>query len=203
TTNYINQNDGIIAFKNNSIINTQINSNKLFFIEPEPKKVTTLIHSNNYLNLINEYGFTSLVNCMTRTKEIGGSCLDHILIKSNTLTNSSTETTHQNPKIVKLVDYLKLSMHDSNVNCGANKFIEILKHEENNCSLEKKISSKTKNIKPWAIILSIRRRDKLHLTLKKHPLNEKLKEYYLKYRNTLTNIIKKAKTKYYKSELEK
>jgi len=41
------------------------------------------------------------------------------------------------------------------------------------------------------------------LTLKKYPLNKKLKQYYLKYSNTLTNIIKDEKTKYYKSEPEK
>jgi len=53
------------------------------------------------------------------------------------------------------------------------------------------------------IIISIRRIDKLHLTLKKHSLNEKRKQYYLKYRNMLTNTIKEVKTKFYKSELEK
>jgi len=37
-------------------------------------------------------------------------------------------------------------VNDSNVNSATNKFIEILKHEENNCSLEKKISSKTKKL---------------------------------------------------------
>jgi len=37
--------------------------------------------SNNYLNLINEYGFISLVNCITRTKEIGGSCLESCTFK--------------------------------------------------------------------------------------------------------------------------
>ena len=31
--------------------------------------------SNNYHNLLNEYGFISLVNCITRTKEMGGFCL--------------------------------------------------------------------------------------------------------------------------------
>jgi len=97
-------------------------------------------------------------------------------------------------------------VNDSNVNSATNKFIEILKNEQNNCSLEKIISSKTKKIEHWAttaIIISIRHRDKLNLSFKKHPLNDKLKQYYLKYRNTLTNTIKEAKTKFYKSELEK
>jgi len=35
-------------------------------------------------------GFISIVNCITRTKEIGGSCLDHVLLKSNTLTYVKT-----------------------------------------------------------------------------------------------------------------
>jgi len=62
-------------------------------------------------------------------------------------------------------------VNESNLNFTANKFIEILKNEEKNCSLEIKISSKTKKIKPWAtteIIISIRHRDKLHLSIKKN-----------------------------------
>ena len=43
------------------------------------------LDSNNYFNLINEHGIISLVNCITRSKEFGGSCLHYVLLKSNTL----------------------------------------------------------------------------------------------------------------------
>jgi len=137
------------------------------------------------VQIINEYGSISLVNCITRTKEIGESCLDHVLLKSNTLTNVKTFVAHTsltdhysivisisnlvfnrnnkpNPKILKQVDYSKLSslsknhnlvVNDSNLNSAANKFIEILKNEEKNCSLEKKISSKTKKINTIHIVI--------------------------------------------------
>lgn len=34
--------------------------------------------SNNYLNSINQYAFISLINGITRAKEIRESCLDHV-----------------------------------------------------------------------------------------------------------------------------
>jgi len=61
-------------------------------------------------------------------------------------------------------------------------------------------------LKPWAtttIINSIRQRNRLHLHVKKHPLNLKLKDYYLKFRKKITKIIKNAKIFYYKAELLK
>lgn len=58
------------------------------------------------------------------------------------------------------------------------------------------VSSKTYKIKPWAttdIILLIRRRDHLHIQVQKHPDNTRLKQFYTKFRNKLTNLSEKLK----------
>jgi len=39
-------------------------------------------------------------------------------------------------------------------------------------------------------------------TIRKHPHNNQLKDYYLKYRNIITLLIKNAKKSYYKTELQ-
>ncbi|KAF0720008.1 B box-type domain-containing protein [Aphis craccivora] len=94
----------------------------------------------------------------------------------------------------------------TDVNKATQYFISTLNNLKNQASAEISISSKTKKLKPWAttaIINSIRRRDRLHLQVKKHPLNLNLKDYYVKFRNTITKIIKNAKILYYKAEFIK
>lgn len=83
---------------------------------------------------------------------------------------------------------------------------ETINNLKNNASTINQFSSKTKKLKPWsstAIINSIRHRDRLHLQVRTYSLNIKLKEFYLKFRNKLTNILKEAKIIYYKKELQK
>lgn len=67
-------------------------------------------------------------------------------------------------------------------------------------SLKKQVSSeisfnsKTKKIKPWAttaLINSISRRNHLHTQVRKHPLNLKLKDFYLKFKKQI-NIFNKS-----------
>lgn len=48
-----------------------------------------------------------------------------------------------------------------------------------------------KQLATTAIVNSIRQRDRLHLQVKKHPQNLKLKDDYVKFINKITNIIKK------------
>lgn len=71
-----------------------------------------------------------------------------------------------------------------------------------------KILSKTYTIKPWVttnIILSIRHRDHLHSQVWKHSENYTLKQFYNKFRNTLTTKLEKQNSPitYYKNELLK
>lgn len=47
------------------------------------------------------------------------------------------------------------------------------------------------------------KRDHLHSQVKKYPHNNQLKYYYLKYRNTITILIRNDKKSYYKTELQK
>jgi hypothetical protein len=72
---------------------------------------------------------------------------------------------------------------------------------EINC--KKKVFNK---IKPWMndfICFKIRKRDHIFHLIKRHPNNEKLKNYYKKYRNSLHENIKKLKNDYYKNKFEK
>lgn len=45
------------------------------------------LDSSNYFDLINEYGFISLINYITRRNERGESRLDHVFMKSKSLCN--------------------------------------------------------------------------------------------------------------------
>lgn len=50
---------------------------------------------------------------------------------------------------------------------------------------------------------TIRKRDRLHSQIRKHPHNNQLKNYYLKYRNMISLFIRDAKKSYFKTELQK
>lgn len=85
-------------------------------------------------------------------------------------------------------------------------FNEILNTIKLSASKEIPISSKTKKIKPWAtttLIISIRKRGCLHSQVRKYPHNNQLKDYYLKYRNMITLLIRKAKKSYCRIKLQK
>lgn len=69
----------------------------------------------------------------------------------------------------------------------------------------KKKSCKNKPIKEWMtpnLVLSIRNRDKLAKQVLKYPNNERLKQYYKRVKNNITNSIRNAKDNYYRSEIE-
>lgn len=65
--------------------------------------------------------------------------------------------------------------------------------------------AKYRKIKPWmtnGILNSIRHRDRISKEVLKDPFNLQLINYYKKYRNKLTNLIKTTKDIYYKSKLD-
>lgn len=79
----------------------------------------------------------------------------------------------------------------------------IIKHTN---KTTQKVSSKFKKIKPWitnGIVKSIRTRDKLASKLRKEPFNIILKNKFKKFRNILSNVIKRAKANYFSIKLEK
>lgn len=92
----------------------------------------------------------------------------------------------------------------NDVNLALHYLVETINKLKNNSTTEVTISSKTKKLKPWAttaIINSIRQRDRLHIQVRKFPLNLKFKSYYIRFRNKLTNVIKDANIAYYIQEL--
>ena len=74
---------------------------------------------------------------------------------------------------------------------------------------EKQISLNKKKhnfLKPWMnhhLFKLINKRRKLHIKCKKEPFNTPLHTFYHSFRNSVTNEIKTAKTKFYKKEFDK
>lgn len=80
------------------------------------------------------------------------------------------------------------------------KYIDESSHTTSN-----KIPCKLKKIKPWittGIIKSIRIRDKLAKQIKNDTGNTNLINYYKKYRNTLTSVIRNMKANYYRFKFQ-
>lgn len=50
------------------------------------------------------------------------------------------------------------------------------------------------------LLNSVRRKNYLSLKVKKHPTNEKLYSYYIKYKNNFTKILRTAKINFYKKK---
>ncbi|CAG4986699.1 unnamed protein product [Colias eurytheme] len=68
------------------------------------------------------------------------------------------------------------------------------------------ISKRKAPIKPWitrGIIKCIRKRDKMHIKVKKNPSDVILKDNYTRYRNICSKIIKKLKKDYFRNKLER
>jgi len=142
---------------------------------------------------------------------------DHypILLSIGNLISNRKNTPH--PLTITKIDHYMFSnlilnqswntiLAHTDVNHATECFINTLKDIIKLSSVSFKISSKLKKIKPWAtteLIKAIRDRDLLHLKIKKHNANDKLKNYYKNFRNKVTQLIRNAKNKYYKSELEK
>lgn len=68
------------------------------------------LDSNNYLHLINEYGFISLINCITRPNESGRTCLDHVFIKYKSLPNLKMYVAH-----ISLTGHFSIATNISNL----------------------------------------------------------------------------------------
>lgn len=78
------------------------------------------------------------------------------------------------------------------INENINKFTETINYSHKNRPLKKWITP--------SLISAIRKRDTMHIKLKKQPFNIKLKQDYLNYRNILNSLIRKAKNDYYNNK---
>ena len=80
-----------------------------------------------------------------------------------------------------------------------NKIIELIKRSE----MPVIYRNHRRKIKPWisnALVVSIKKRDKMKKNLRNNPSNENLEEYK-KYRNQLNKLIKITKNNYYKEKI--
>jgi len=90
-----------------------------------------------------------------------------------------------------------------NVNKCYNSFIDKIISAINKSTTIKTSNSKHKHLKEWmstGLLNSVRRKNALSLKVKKHPNNEKLRSYYIKYKNNFTNILRTAKINFYKKK---
>jgi len=94
-----------------------------------------------------------------------------------------------------------------NNSTNVNELIDIF-YTKLNTSIDKssfvvKLNSKNKIIKEWmtkGLLTSARRKNDLSKMVSKHPNNIKLREYYIKFRNHFTTLLRARKISFYKSE---
>jgi hypothetical protein len=99
-----------------------------------------------------------------------------------------------------------LANNDSDI-CAQN-FENTLTQHINFCTTTREINnnSRTKKVKPWittGLLIAARKKHKLFIETKKFPNNERLKRYYILYRNNLNSLIRTTKNKYYSNKLLK
>lgn len=129
--------------------------------------------------------------------------------KQSATHNSETHITKIEIQYENLINELKNEKWENTLKCeNPNDGIKIFT-ETLTTYIDKNSKIKTKKInktaKPWitsGIINSMKKRDKLHLLLRKQPFNTQLKEKYKQYRNKLNKVIHSSKTKYLKKEIE-
>lgn len=142
---------------------------------------------------------------------------DHFPILLNidfkTANGQSINEGNNSPLLIKRLDCIKLqsqiknqewdSVCDIDINLCTENFIQIL----NNCITSSTQLIKIKNVKKkkeWitrGIIASIKHRDKLKKIADRTPQSVEAIEKFRKYRNNLTNLIKKSKYMYFKNRL--
>lgn len=188
-------------------------------------------HAEDYVTMLASHGLRQGINRPTRLKAcldhfmlrtnkqaktiVFDEITDHcpVLLHLNSSNYKKPDIRHEKIKLniknieeslkaINWTDYY----NNTSVDEVANSLISNIQNSVNSNITCTKIANRKKPLKPWitiGIIKSIRKRDKLHLKIKKNKSNEELKTQYLIYRNTCNKIIKTLKRKYYQKELEK
>ena len=114
-------------------------------------------------------------------------------------------------KIIRLKDKLKLLdwsevLVTNDTNTSYNNFMNILNNSINECIpyVQLKSDNKRKPRNPWvtkSLLKSINRKNRLYYKYRSNP-NDKIREKYVKYKNTLTTLLRFEKKKYYCSKFE-
>ena len=123
-------------------------------------------------------------------------------MKTETDSRANKKTLLNYNKLVREFDKIKWDCiyNEKDINVALTKFLNIL---ENNIAKSKytiKINSKNKARKTWitkSLIKSCKVKNQLYKTMKQNPNNDTIKNHYIKYKNTLSNLIKTAKEHYY------
>jgi len=67
----------------------------------------------------------------------------------------------------------------------------------------KKSNAKNKHVKEWVtmdLLRFLREKNALSLKVKKHPNNDNLRSYYIKYKNIFTTVLRTTKNNFYKKK---
>jgi len=119
-----------------------------------------------------------------------------------------------NNNVYKTINYNKLNVllkleswselyYNINVNKCFDIFIHTILHAINSSTTFKKANAKNKHIQEWmtmGLLCSVRKKQALSLKVKKHPNNDKLRSYYVKYKNIFTSILRITKNNFYKKK---
>lgn len=142
---------------------------------------------------------------------------DHYAIVLNVQINSSMEDNTVHRKTFKITDHKKLKniveliewdrFYDvEDINEATESLINTINSCIDKCTRIITNTHKNRKLKSWitkGLVTSINKRDKLHRNLKKDPNNLQLKNEFITYRNRLNELIKTAKSNYYKKQIER
>nr|CAI5857641.1 unnamed protein product [Callosobruchus analis] len=171
---------------------------------------------HDYLNLLSEHNYVSMINQLTRIHGVTGSCIDHIFLKCDKynmhhecLSMKSLRNIHYlNYKGLKrdLTSYDWSSFYnETNVEILTETFINQLKKLISKNTFTKKISRASIKRKQWitsGIVKSVNEKNRLHAAYKLDSENEEKKTIYNNYKVRLNKIIREAKYSYYKREID-
>lgn len=108
--------------------------------------------------------------------------------------------------LLSQIDWTDLEAHE-NVNNIAEAIFDRIGRSIENATTVREIPHRLRPIKPWitpGLVKAIRKRDNLARKCKQtnsNHNNDKLKRYYIKYRNGLNKIIKETKNRYYETKV--
>nr|CAH7769136.1 unnamed protein product [Callosobruchus chinensis] len=161
---------------------------------------------HDYLNLLSDHNYVSMINQMTRVHGMIGSFIDHIFLKQPD--NFVRNIQYLNYKGLKrdLANYDWSSYYsENNVEVLTEMFTSTLKKIIRKNSVTKKISRDRIKRKQWitsGIVKSVNEKNRLHTAYKSDPEIEEKKSVYNNYKVRLNKIVREAEYNYYETEID-